>query len=237
MRQSYRSYRDGKSQLSIMTIGLSDIMERKIGALLSTSSPRDTEYKFSFDDNKNNHSCSLLIINAKNHIDVNLTGKSTLQYGYCIVVLESQSDVEEYSNIIVKEDDILMVGASELDIHMRINLAVLKCQYKLLSSSIELLRMDDNKLLSYFESKGITFTSSEFILIRTLIKSEGEIISKKHLTENALQRDLMGNDRRIDVHISRIRQKLKKSLGNRLEISSVRGRGYKICQTDDNTSS
>ena len=69
-------------------------------------------------------------------------------------------------------------------------------------------------------------TSTEFSLLEELARSAGEVVSKKDLSLNAMGCPLTRYDRRIDVHISSIRQKLGPRPDASAWIQSVRGLGY-----------
>ena len=69
-------------------------------------------------------------------------------------------------------------------------------------------------------------TSTEFSLLEELARSAGQVVSKKDLSLNALGCPLTRYDRRIDVHISSIRQKLGPRPDAKAWIQSVRGLGY-----------
>lgn len=51
-------------------------------------------------------------------------------------------------------------------------------------------------------------TGSEFSLLEALARQAGQLVSKQDLSLNALGRPLTRYDRRIDVHVSSIRQNL-----------------------------
>lgn len=69
-------------------------------------------------------------------------------------------------------------------------------------------------------------TSTEFSLLEVLARCAGQVVSKKDLSLNALGCPLTRYDRRIDVHISSIRQKLGPRPDAKAWIQSVRGLGY-----------
>src|SRR5450830_1791433 len=69
-------------------------------------------------------------------------------------------------------------------------------------------------------------TSTEFSLLEELARSAGQVVSKRDLSLNALGCPLTRYDRRIDVHISSIRQKLGPRPDAKAWIQSVRGLGY-----------
>ena len=69
-------------------------------------------------------------------------------------------------------------------------------------------------------------TSTEISLLEVLARGAGQGVSKKDLSRNALGCPLTRYDRRIDVHISSIRQKLGPRPDAKAWIQSVRGLGY-----------
>jgi DNA-binding response OmpR family regulator len=71
-------------------------------------------------------------------------------------------------------------------------------------------------------------TSTEFSLLEELAKCAGQVVNKTDLSLNALGGPLKRYDRRIDVHISSIRQKLGPRSDGKAWIQSVRGLGYQL---------
>ncbi len=72
----------------------------------------------------------------------------------------------------------------------------------------------------------LELTSAEFNVLQTLMQAQGEIVSREYLTEQVLHRKLSRYDRSIDVHISRVRQKLQQAGKDETLIKSIRGAGY-----------
>ncbi|SEI48496.1 two-component system, OmpR family, response regulator/two-component system, OmpR family, response regulator CpxR [Allopseudospirillum japonicum] len=73
----------------------------------------------------------------------------------------------------------------------------------------------------------IELTSAELNVLAYLMQAAGQVLSKEYLTERVLHRELTAYDRAIDVHISRVRQKLHQALATETEvIKTVRGQGY-----------
>lgn len=77
-----------------------------------------------------------------------------------------------------------------------------------------------------WEGAALDLTSTEFSLLEELARHAGQVVSKQNLSINALGRPLTRYDRRIDVHISSIRQKLGPRPDAKAWIQSVRGLGY-----------
>lgn len=73
----------------------------------------------------------------------------------------------------------------------------------------------------------VELTSTEFNVLAYLMHNAGKVMSKEQLTELVLHRKLTAYDRALDVHVSRVRQKLSRQLDTEL-IKTVRGQGYQF---------
>lgn len=77
-----------------------------------------------------------------------------------------------------------------------------------------------------WQGRALELTGTEFSLLEALARRAGQLVSKQDLSLNALGRPLTRYDRRIDVHVSSIRQKLGPRADGSSWIQSVRGMGY-----------
>jgi len=82
------------------------------------------------------------------------------------------------------------------------------------------------KRQAWWQGNELGLTSTEFSLLEELARCAGQVVSKQDLSLNALGCPLTRYDRRIDVHISSIRQKLGPRPDAKAWIQSVRGLGY-----------
>lgn len=73
----------------------------------------------------------------------------------------------------------------------------------------------------------VELTSAEFNVLAYLMHNAGRVMSKEQLTELVLHRKLTAYDRALDVHVSRVRQKLSRYTEAEL-IKTVRGQGYQF---------
>lgn len=87
------------------------------------------------------------------------------------------------------------------------------------------LRLDTAKQLATAEGRELEFTSTEFLLLKMLMLSVGELVTKATISEQILGRRLAAFDRSIDMHVSNIRKKLAAE-GIADPIKTVRGSGY-----------
>jgi DNA-binding response OmpR family regulator len=76
----------------------------------------------------------------------------------------------------------------------------------------------------------LELTGTEFSLLEVLARSAGQLVSKQQISLRAFGKPLTAFDRRIDVHISSIRQKLGARADGQPWIQAVRGRGYQLLE-------
>lgn len=91
-----------------------------------------------------------------------------------------------------------------------------------------ILKMWPGRREAHWGVATLELTGSEFSLLEALARQAGQLVSKQDLSLNALGRPLTRYDRRIDVHISSIRQKLGPRSDGSSWIQSVRGMGYML---------
>jgi two-component system, OmpR family, response regulator len=74
----------------------------------------------------------------------------------------------------------------------------------------------------------LDLTSTEFNLLEVLARHAGHVVNKDDLAEQALGRKLTRFDRSIDMHMSKLRNKLGMLDDGRSPIQTVRGVGYQL---------
>ncbi|PAJ86080.1 response regulator transcription factor [Burkholderia ubonensis] len=79
-----------------------------------------------------------------------------------------------------------------------------------------------------WQGEPLELTGAEFNLLEILTRHAGRLVSKTDISLQAFGRPLARFDRRIDVHISSIRQKLGQRPDGQPWIISVRGMGYQL---------
>ena len=81
-----------------------------------------------------------------------------------------------------------------------------------------------------WHGKPLELTGTEFMLLEVLARHAGSLISKQDISMQAFNRPLTRFDRRIDVHISAIRQKLGNRPDGQPWIQNVRSLGYQFLE-------
>jgi two-component system, OmpR family, response regulator CpxR len=88
------------------------------------------------------------------------------------------------------------------------------------------LRLSPSGRAATFRDVELDLTGAEFSVLAELARQAGRIVSREQLTERGLHRPLERFDRAIDVHVSRLRQKLSQAGPDAPQIEAVRGAGY-----------
>ncbi|TVZ37279.1 two-component system OmpR family response regulator/two-component system response regulator CpxR [Alteromonadaceae bacterium 2753L.S.0a.02] len=89
------------------------------------------------------------------------------------------------------------------------------------------ITLNTSEMLAMVNDTPLTLTAAEFNTLRIFVAHPGETLTKQQLTQQILHRELTAYDRSIDVHVSRVRQKLA-AAGVHDLIRSVRGVGYQL---------
>jgi len=88
------------------------------------------------------------------------------------------------------------------------------------------LEIQPSSRKAIYQSVQLSLTSSEYNLLEVLAKNTGKVVDKETLSEQALGKKLTDYDRSIDMHLSKLRQKLGDD--SQQLIQTVRGRGYQL---------
>src|SRR5690625_436528 len=129
-------------------------------------------------------------------------------------------------------DDYLTKPFSPKEVVARIK-AILRRTNGKKEQSFETIQIGD--LLIYPEKQEatlkeelLTFTRKEFELLQFLVEHKGKVISRDQLLNKVWNYDFAGDTRIVDVHISRLREKIEKDTKKPKYIKTIRGLGYKI---------
>lgn len=94
------------------------------------------------------------------------------------------------------------------------------------------VELDPGQREARYRGQLLQLTSAEFNVLAYLMQHAGRVLSKAELTRWVLHRELGAYDRAIDVHVSRVRQKLAALAGEECElIKTVRGQGYQFIRS------
>jgi two-component system, OmpR family, alkaline phosphatase synthesis response regulator PhoP len=74
----------------------------------------------------------------------------------------------------------------------------------------------------------LEFTPKEFELLTYITKHKGQLLTRDQLLQAVWNYDYAGDTRIVDVHISRLREKIEENTKKPIYIKTIRGLGYKL---------
>ena len=83
----------------------------------------------------------------------------------------------------------------------------------------------------HFGEEKESLSGADYNLLMLFLASPGEVLTREHIAENTRGRDSSPLDRFIDVHVSRLRQRLQEDARHPQLIKTVRGQGYILTAT------
>ncbi|MFZ5597309.1 MAG: response regulator transcription factor [Bacillota bacterium] len=98
------------------------------------------------------------------------------------------------------------------------------------NSLIELegLVIDDSERRVSVNGEEISLTPKEYDLLAIMARNPGRVLTREQLLQQVWGYDFYGEARTVDTHITRLREKLSRVLGDRQLIATVWGVGYKF---------
>ena len=94
--------------------------------------------------------------------------------------------------------------------------------------SVGPLRIDTLSRSVTLRGRTVNVTTYEFALLRALAERAGRVLTREQILDLARGTAEEAFDRSIDVHVSRLRQKLESDPRHPLLLKTIRGRGYML---------
>lgn len=85
----------------------------------------------------------------------------------------------------------------------------------------------------FFDGKLLDLTLKEYELLEILLRNKGRVLKRDYLLQVLWDYADSANTRVLDVHISKLRDKIEEDAKNPRHIKTVRGLGYKFEEGDD----
>ncbi|MFT6731994.1 MAG: two-component system response regulator CpxR [Polaribacter sp.] len=99
--------------------------------------------------------------------------------------------------------------------------------------TIDDVSLNNNSRELKVKNISIELTSTEFDLLKLLMESLGQYVTRETISEKILGKRLQSFDRSIDMHISHLRKKLGLTANQQERIKTLRGNGYQFVSIQD----
>ena len=163
-----------------------------------------------------------------------LTSAIREQYDIPIILLTAKSKLEDKEKgFLSGTDDYLSKPFEPRELFFRVQ-ALLKRYNKQFEQVIRVGNIKINRSSYELQIHDRTYMLPlrEFELLCFLAEHEKQVFSRDHLIEKIWGMDFEGDDRTVDVHIMRLRQRLEATSSNVI-IKTVRGIGYSLEHSHD----
>ena len=99
------------------------------------------------------------------------------------------------------------------------------------------LRLDPRRASATINGMDVKLTATEFELLLLLVASAGKLVHRTMISRTLSAVSAADRSRTADMHVSRIRRKLKAGGGEGLELTTVYGQGYLLRYSPEKTES
>lgn len=89
-----------------------------------------------------------------------------------------------------------------------------------------ILTLDTLARQAYLDNKDMLLSPTEFALLSLLVQNEGQVLTREKLFESVWKRAPVEDTKVVWTHISNLKKKLEMGSGEKLSITTVRGKGY-----------
>ncbi|MEF0941342.1 response regulator [Rhizobium sp. BR 362] len=142
-------------------------------------------------------------------------------------------DIDRISGLNLGADDYVPKPCSPGELAARLRAILRRTGQAATGASTDTLRagqlvIHPGSRTAEWRGEALDLTGTEFSLLEVLARGAGQLVSKQDISKRAFGKPLTPFDRRIDVHISSVRQKLGLREDGQPWIQSVRGQGYQL---------
>jgi len=155
-----------------------------------------------------------------------------------IIMLTAREDeVDRISGLTLGADDYVIKPFSPRELVARVKAILRRTRLQTRDEqtvfSAAGLVLDTEKIQVTLHGERIPLTPHEYKLLEALMSGRGKVLSRQKLLEYLYPNDeAIVIDRVVDVHIGKLRQKLKEDPANPRFILTVRGIGYRFTESD-----
>ena len=150
-------------------------------------------------------------------------------YDYPLLMLTARGEThQKLKGFELGTDDYLVKPFEPLELVARVK-ALLKRYRIATSQTVEIgkLHMDRKTFEISLDGESLTLPLKEFELLFKLSSSPGRTFTRQQLIEDIWGYDFHGNDRTLDVHINRLRERFPEEQ-HAFKITTIRGLGYRL---------
>jgi DNA-binding response OmpR family regulator len=151
--------------------------------------------------------------------------------GTPIIMVSARGDeIDKVVGLEVGADDYLAKPFGPREFIARVRAAIRRTNGAAASGRLEAgpLTIDLARHIVSLRGRPVDLPRKEFDLLRRLAERAGQVVPRQDLLTAVWGEDFFGEEKTLDVHISRLRQRLEGDPESRCLIQTVRGVGYRL---------
>jgi two-component system response regulator RegX3 len=90
------------------------------------------------------------------------------------------------------------------------------------------LRLEPATRRTYINNEEIHLRRKEFELLRLLMENPGRVMTRQTLIDRVWGEDYVGDTKTLDVHIMRLRSRIRSEEKSSVAVTTIRGVGYRL---------
>lgn len=149
-----------------------------------------------------------------------------------IILTAKEDELDKILGLELGADDYLTKPFSPREVVARIKAILRRARQPLpevyTSINIGKLSIFLDKHEATLDDAHLSFTRKEFELLAYLARHKGIVLSREQLLAEVWDYDFAGDTRIVDVHVSRLREKIEENTKIPLYIKTIHGLGYKM---------
>lgn len=148
-----------------------------------------------------------------------------------IMVTASNAEEQRIRGLGKGADDYVAKPFNTTELLLRIEALLRRCYPQRQQEQHEIVRLEGlevDRVRQHASAHGrlLDLTPIQFKLLWLLLLNRNEVLTKAYLSQTVLKRALGEHDRGIDMHLSRVRRKLKQAGWQGERLRTMHGRGY-----------
>lgn len=173
-----------------------------------------------------------LMLPGKDGLEICRDMRSQHDYTPIIMLTARDEEIDKVVGLEMGADDYVTKPFSVRELTARVR-AILRRNNPSMPVEDELQSLGDftikpDKYEIYHREKLLDLTLKEYELLAMLLRNRGKVLKREYLLDVLWDYADGVNTRVLDVHISKLREKIEKDPKNPVYIKTVRGLGYKI---------
>ncbi|HDZ86139.1 hypothetical protein LCGC14_1490060 [marine sediment metagenome] len=145
-----------------------------------------------------------------------------------IMLTAKDGELDKIVGLEIGADDYITKPFSMRELLARINAVLRRSTDRQDNIVVGPFEFDEEKHEIRFNDKTLDLPLKQFNILKTLLLNKDRVVSREDLLKTVWGEDFFGDEKTLDVHIRRLRQKIEKDSTHPTHLKTIRGVGYRL---------